>query len=118
MNSLSSDTASLLIERYKEIADVTGDMLLAAQAGEWDNVVTYGQNYCALVETLKVMQRPATLDEATRSAKYELLVKILANDAGTRDLAVPQLARMGDLLGRMKRQQTLLSAYNPKAPSA
>ncbi|PND34977.1 flagellar protein FliT, partial [Achromobacter pulmonis] len=48
--------------------------------------------------------------------KYDLLVRILENDAQTRDLALPQLARLGELLGRMKRQQTLLSAYGHQAP--
>ena len=56
------------------------------------------------------------LDDAGRAMKYDLLVRILENDALTRDLAIPQLARLGELLGRMKRQQTLLSAYGYQAP--
>ena len=32
--------------------------------------------------------------------------------------SLPQLARLGELLGRMKRQQTLLSAYGYQAPEA
>lgn len=117
MNSLSSQTSSYLIGCYQQIAAVTSDMLVAARKGDWENVLGYGQRYCELVETLKTIQHPETLNEATRSEKYELLVKILENDANTRDLVVPQLARLGDLLGRMKRQQNLLTTYNPKAPS-
>jgi flagellar protein FliT len=47
-----------------------------------------------------------------------MLVQILENDANTRDLAIPELARMSELLGRMKRQQVLLNAYGFKAPAA
>ncbi|CFW41802.1 flagellar protein FliT [Bordetella pertussis] len=47
--------------------------------------------------------------------KFDLLVRILENDAAVRDLALPQLARLSDLLGRMKRQQSLLATYSGKA---
>ncbi|MPT37808.1 MAG: flagellar protein FliT [Achromobacter sp.] len=64
----------------------------------------------------RILEAVAPLDEAARAMKYDLLVRILENDALTRDLAIPQLARLGELLGRMKRQQTLLSAYGYQAP--
>lgn len=57
----------------------------------------------------------ASLDEAARGMKFDLLVRILENDAAVRDLALPQLARLSDLLGRMKRQQSLLATYSGKA---
>ncbi|MGS1107186.1 flagellar protein FliT [Achromobacter anxifer] len=110
MTSTTQYTSPIL-ENYQEIALITGEMLAAAQAGDWDGAMVHGQQYCELVERLRQIEHSAPLDEAGRAMKYDLLVRILENDALTRDLALPQLARLGDLLGRMKRQQTLLSAY-------
>ncbi|WP_447919422.1 flagellar protein FliT [Achromobacter aegrifaciens] len=110
MTSLTQTTHPIL-EHYQEIALITNDMLSAAQAGDWDAAMAHGQQYCEQVERLRLTDSGAPLDEAGRTMKYDLLVRILENDALTRDLALPQLARLGELLGRMKRQQTLLSAY-------
>jgi len=115
MTSLTQYTHPIL-EYYQEIALITNDMLSAAQAGDWDAAMVHGQQYCEQVERLRLTDNSVPLDEAGRAMKYDLLVRILENDALTRDLALPQLARLGELLGRMKRQQTLLSAYGYQAP--
>ncbi|EFF75624.1 hypothetical protein HMPREF0004_3003 [Achromobacter piechaudii ATCC 43553] len=116
--SMTSLTQSLptILENYQEIASITGEMLNAAKAGDWDLAMVHGQQYCERVELLRQTEQKAPLDDAARAMKYDLLVRILENDAETRDLAIPQLARLGELLGRMKRQQTLLSAYGYQAP--
>lgn len=116
--SMTSLTQSLpaILEHYQEIAFITGEMLTAAKAGDWDLAMVHGQQYCERVELLRQTEQKEPLDEAGRAMKYDLLVRILENDALTRDLAIPQLARLGELLGRMKRQQTLLSAYGYQAP--
>ncbi|KAG0761509.1 hypothetical protein G6F22_018866 [Rhizopus arrhizus] len=75
-------------------------MLTAAQAGDWDAAMVHGQQYCEQVERLRMTERTVPLDDAARAMKYDLLVRILENDALTRDLALPQLARLGELLGR------------------
>ena len=108
--------SSPILEHYQEIAVITGEMLTAAQAWDWDTAMVHGQQYCELVERLRHSEPSMPLDDAGRAMKYDLLVRILENDALTRDLAIPQLARLGELLGRMKRQQTLLSAYGYQAP--
>ena len=112
MTSLTQ--SSTILEQYQEIALSTREMLTADQA--CDTALMHGQLYCEQVERLRHAEPVNPLDEAGRSMKYDLLVRILENDAMTRDLALPQLARLGELLGRMKRQQTLLSAYGNQAP--
>lgn len=115
MTSITQYTSPIL-EHYQEIALITGEMLAAAQVGDWDGAMQHGQQYCERVERLRQLESRTPLDESGRAIKYDLLVRILENDAQTRDLALPQLARLGELLGRMKRQQTLLSAYGHQAP--
>jgi len=107
-----------VLDIYQEIATLTDDMLAAARAGDWGVVLACGQRYCASVEQLRRIDPVTPLDHAGREAKYELLVRILENDAATRDLAVPQMARLSDLLGRMKRQQSLLSTYGARTSAA
>ncbi|MBB1592712.1 flagellar protein FliT [Achromobacter sp. UMC46] len=114
MTSLTQSPPPIL-ENYQEIASITDEMLTAAKAGDWDMAMVHGQQYCERVERLRQSEQKVPLDEAARAMKYDLLVRILENDALTRDLALPQLARLGELLGRMKRQQTLLSAYGYQA---
>ena len=77
--------------------------------------MVHGQQYCELVERLRqrtvhAAGRRRSRDEIRPAGPHP------GNDALTRDLAIPQLARLGELLGRMKRQQTLLSAYGYQAP--
>ena len=112
MTSITQYTSPIL-EHYQEIALITGEMLAAAQVGDWDGAMVLGQHYCEQVERLRQAERATPLDEAARAMKYDLLVRILENDAQTRDLALPQLAQAGQL---RKRQQTLLSAYGYQAP--
>lgn len=107
-----SHTSSSKLRQYEQIAEVTEAMLGAARKSDWAEVLRLGQQYCELVEQLRTRDAdPAPLDQAERVAKHDLLVRILESDAATRDLAIPQLARLGELLGRMKRQQSLLQTY-------
>ncbi|AHV93848.1 flagellar protein FliT [Bordetella holmesii] len=107
-----------VLDLYQDIASVTGEMLVFAQDEDWTQVLDLGRQYIELVEQLRGLEPASPLDDASRAMKYELLVRILENDAAVRDLALPQLARLGDLLGRMKRQQSLLATYGGKARSA
>lgn len=109
-----SDSAVTL---YQTLVLITQTMLLAAQKQDWDSVLSHGQRYCDQVERLRNLEPASPPNDAARARKHDLLIQILANDAAIRDLAMPQLARLTELLGRMKRQQALLSAYGP-APNA
>lgn len=107
-----------VLDLYLDIANITSAMLNAAQSDDWDTVMVYGQQYCETVERLRDLEPGQPLDESGRSMKHDLLVRILENDAAVRDLALPQLARLGTLLGRMKRQQSLLAAYRGQSADA
>jgi len=106
-------TPLTVLDHYEQIALITENMLAAARHDEWGDVLRLGQTYCESVERLREAGAQSVLDDAERASRHNLLVRILENDAGTRDLAMPQLARLSELLGRMKRQQSLLQAYGP-----
>lgn len=97
-----------LLERYQEIADLSGQMLNKAQTQEWDELVALGARYQAAVERLKTLD---PLDDDQKNARRELLTQILDDDARIRQLISPELERLRHLLGTFKRQRTVLRAY-------
>lgn len=100
--------SSSIVPRYQHIADLSGRMLQLAQANDWDSVITLSREYCNAVETLRPL---APLGDGDRAARKTLLTKILDDDARIRNLAAPEMARLGAMLGAMKRHQSVLEAY-------
>lgn len=106
-----SNTPSIL-RQYEAIACISNRMLVEARASRWDSVVELSTQYQDAVESLR---NNNTLSQEDRMARRSLLVKILDDDANIRMLATPELNRLGQLLGNMKRQQTVLQAYTRNA---
>lgn len=104
-----------IVHRYQRIADISGQMLKLAQANDWDSVIALSQQYCAAVEMLRPL---APLDSDDKTARKTLLTKILDDDARIRNLAAPELARLGAMLGAMKRHQNVLETYCNTHPGA
>ncbi|MGE8546986.1 MAG: flagellar protein FliT [Alcaligenes sp.] len=103
-----SDTPSLIVDQYETIAGITRHMLELARTARWDDVLEQSEHYRQAVEQLKNME---DLSVSDKQARRQLLTQILEDDAEIRHLAMPELARLGALLGNMKRQQTVLQAY-------
>jgi len=99
---------SSILEYYQEIADLSGQMLIKAEAQKWDDLVALGTRYQAAVERLKALD---PLGDEQKTARRELLTQILDNDARIRQLISPELERLSHLLGTFKRQRTVLQAY-------
>lgn len=97
-----------ILQQYQVIADISGCMLAQAQADQWEQVVELGQSYQDAVDVLRHMNQ---LDDSNRTARRELLLKILDDDASIRKLASPALNRLEELLGNMKRHQAVLHTY-------
>ena len=103
-----------ILSQYEIIAAISGQMLQMAHANDWDAVVLLSQRYQEAVECLRQLK---PLDEEDRQARKALLSKILDDDARIRNLAAPELVRLGALLGNMKRHQNVLQAYCGPAAS-
>jgi len=102
-----SESSSVVL-RYQRIAELSGQMLKLAQANDWDSVIALSRQYCDAVEMLRPLM---PLDNGDRAARKTLLTKILDDDARIRNLAAPEMARLGAMLGAMKRHQSVLEAY-------
>lgn len=79
-----------------------------AETQQWDRLVSLGSEYHLAVERLKQLD---PLDDDQRTARLELLTRILDDDAQIRQLVAPELDRLSHLLGTIKRQRTVLQAY-------
>jgi len=108
---MTTTSASILLQ-YEIIADLSGKMLQHAQSSDWNGVIALGKLYHDAVEQLQAL---APLDQSDKEARKSLLTKILDDDARIRDLATPELARLGTLLGNMRRHQAVLETYHASA---
>ncbi len=112
---MNPSTPDEMLRLYHLAADLSAQILEQARADEWQQVLDLGSRYIAIIESIKKLGELRPLDARERAAKHELIVAILENDAATRDLAEPSLARLSQLIGTMKRQQALMHAYGPAA---
>ena len=97
---------------YERIACLTGQMLHAAEASQWDRLSALEQDCRALFAPLIAepdRELPRSLEY--RQRKAELLRWILAEDARIRALVEPRLEELSTLLGATRRKQQLDHAY-------
>ncbi|NOV24853.1 flagellar protein FliT [Cupriavidus necator] len=104
-------TFSAIVGCYEEILALSARMHEAAQGADWDTVTTLQQGYLAQVDRLRLLDHEAPFSDAERMRRYQLLDRILTYDARIRELAVPQLKRLGDMLTSSRRQFALSAAY-------
>jgi flagellar protein FliT len=100
-----------LLSYYEAIEQASADMLTAARAGNWDEVVKLEGACVLLISQLKnaAQDPPAPqaqpLAKEVASAKSRIMQRILINDAEIRQLAEPWLQDLDDTLSG--RRQTL-----------
>ncbi len=94
-----------LLSYYEAIEQASADMLNAAKAGDWDQVVKLEGACVLLISQLKHAARQAPLDAEAAKAKSRIMQRILINDAEIRHLAEPWLQDLDDLLAG--KRQTL-----------
>ncbi len=101
-----------LLTYYEAIERASADMLAAARAGDWDQVVKLEGACVLLISQLRLATEPggdadASTPPAPASdpssadaarAKSRLMQRILMNDAEIRQLAEPWLADLDDTL--------------------
>ncbi|PLZ00683.1 flagellar protein FliT [Burkholderia sp. WAC0059] len=83
--------------RYEAIAAISGQMLLAARGALWSDLAGLQREYRQLVDALRESEGEIRLNEEERARKYELIRRILADDAAIRDLANPRMSRLSAL---------------------
>ena len=80
-----------LLSFYEAIEQASADMLDAARAGNWDEVVKLEGACVLLISQLKAAARQSSLSTDSARAKSRIMQRILVNDAEIRHLAEPWL---------------------------
>jgi flagellar protein FliT len=106
-----------LLATYDRLSQTTAHMLRAAQAGDWEHLVSLEKNCAELVARLAAIERDDPLPEDLRERKAMLIRKVLADDAAIRDITEPWLARLGAMLGANRRERKVLNSYGPARAS-
>ena len=82
----------MLIDYYRAIEGSSREMLEAAKAEDWDEVVRLEGACAVLIEQLRYQSRSEDLLPEQRAEKTRIMQRILNNDAQIRYLAEPWLA--------------------------
>lgn len=80
-----------LLTYYEAIERASEDMLVAARAGNWDQVVKLEGACVLLISQLRQAAQNSPLDAQTSKAKSRILQRILINEGEIRNLAEPWL---------------------------
>jgi flagellar protein FliT len=94
---------SALLNYYEAIEKASSDMLAAARAGDWDQVVKLEGACALLISQLKHAANAQMLGSEEAQLKSRIMQRILINDAEIRQLAEPWLEDLdGILAGKPK----------------
>jgi len=87
-----------LLNYYEAIEQASADMLEAARAGNWDQVVKLEGACVLLISQLKHAARGEQLAPEDVQLKTRIMQRILVNDAEIRTLAEPWLEDIDNLM--------------------
>jgi flagellar protein FliT len=93
-----------LLQYYKAIEGASRQMLEAAQAEDWDQLVHLEGACAVLIEQLRAESRSQNLAPDERAEKQRIMMSILRHDAEIRNLAEPWLADIDHMLGGRRPQ--------------
>ena len=105
INSLvkGAGVSPTILHHYEAIEKASAEMVEAARAGRWDEVVKLEGACMVLIGQLKLAAREAQLDAEATRAKSRIMQRILVNDAEIRHLAEPWLDDLEHMMaGKLK----------------
>ena len=88
-----------LLDYYEAIEKASAEMLAAARAGNWDDVVRLEGACAVLIAQLKNAAHSGQLMQNEAKEKSRIMQRILLNDAEIRHLAEPWLEDLDHMLG-------------------
>ena len=100
-----------IVAVYEAMTVLTEQMVQAASAGDWDQLIVLEQQCAAKVNLLKASEPPAPLVGESRHRKVEAIRKMLDDDRKIRDLTTPWMAKLSALINNTGAERRLASAY-------
>ena len=100
-----------IILLYEAMSAITGEMLTAARAGDWELLMTLEPRCSKHVQTLKDEEQPPALSSPEREQTIKIIQKILEDDLAIRKLADARMAQLSSLMNSTKTERKLIEAY-------
>lgn len=100
INSLveGAGVSPAILHYYEAIEKASAEMVEAARAGQWDEVVKLEGACMVLIGQLKLAAREAQMDAEAHRAKSRIMQRILVNDAEIRHLAEPWIGELEQMM--------------------
>lgn len=96
---------------YAAMADLTEQMVQAAQRSDWDQLVLLEQRCAAHVQILREQDTGQPMRGAERERKIELIRQMLNADRQIRDLTMPWMAQLSKLINSTGTERRVVNAY-------
>lgn len=100
-----------IITLYEAMSAITGEMLTAARAEDWELLVILESRCSAYVQTLQEKEPLQLLSSLEREQKVCIIQKILADDCEIRKLTEPWMAQLSILMKSTNTERKLSEAY-------
>lgn len=100
-----------IITIYEAMSAITGEMLTAARAEDWELLVILESRCAAHVQALQEKEAFQALSSLERERKVTLIQKILADDREIRTLTEPWMAQLSILMNSANSERKLSEAY-------
>lgn len=100
-----------VIALFEEVDELTGQMLAAAQADDWDRLTVLESACAGHIDALRQEPAATALPAECRVRKIALIQQILAKDRAIRDLVSPWMAELSRRLNSTGAERKLHHAY-------
>lgn len=100
-----------IINLYEQVAELTGQMLIAARSSDWEHLSVLESRCASQVDTLRKNDKPVTLPDDLRERKVAMIKKILADDHEIRNLTQPWMKQLSVMLNSSGTERKLSRAY-------
>ena len=104
-------TNQQILALYGAMCELTEQMVQAAAASDWDLLVLLEQRCAAHTQTLRAHEQPQPMQGAEREQKIELIRRMLQADRQIRDLTMPWMAQLSQLINSAGTERRLINAY-------
>ena len=99
------------ISLYETLSGISGDMVHAAETGDWDRLIELERNVARLRDRLSVEDAQTRLTECERERKVHLIKRILADDRKVRSYTEPWMEHVRRFLGDATPGRDIRSSY-------
>lgn len=99
------------LDYYKNVSAITGQMLAAAQAQDWDLLTDLEKECASYMDGLRYAEAVKPVSDSFASVKVAYIKKILEDDRQIRALVDPWMKKLEGLMNHSRNEQKLSQKY-------